>query len=152
MRELRVAAWLKNMIGHYNIQPASNTVLIVDDDPAVRASLQFCLELEGFQVRTYACGSDLLDDRSMPATGCLVIDYRLPDMSGLDLLAELRRRNVAFPEIVITTHPSPAVRSRTAAADAVLIEKPLLNEALFEGIRAIMRMQPSTALPPAKPH
>ena len=140
------------MIGHCNIQPAGGAVLIVDDDPAVRASLQFCLELEGFRVRTYACGSDLLDDPNIPLSGCLVIDYRLPGMNGLDLLSELRRRNIPFPAIVITTHPSAAVRSRAAAAGAVLIEKPLLNEALFEGIRAVMRMQPPAGEPPAKPH
>jgi two-component system, LuxR family, response regulator FixJ len=140
------------MIGQYNIQSTGNTVLIVDDDPAVRASLQFCLELEGFQVRTYARGSDLLDDPNMPLSGCLVIDYRLPGMNGLDLLAALRRRNIALPAIVITTHPSAAVRSQAAAAGAALIEKPLLNEALFDGIRAIMRLQPSAAKPPAKLH
>lgn len=148
-------AWptqLKSMIGQYNIQPAGGAVLIVDDDPAVRASLQFCLELEGFRVRTYARGSDLLDDPNMPLSGCLVIDYRLPGMNGLDLLAALRRRNIRFPAIVITTHPSAAVRSQAAAAGAVLIEKPLLNEALFEGIRAVMRVQPSAAEPPAKSH
>ena len=52
----------KSMIGHSNIAPAGRTVLIVDDDPAVRSSLQFCLEVEGFLVRTYSCGSDLLND------------------------------------------------------------------------------------------
>lgn len=114
-------------------------VLIVDDDAAVRSSLQFCLEIEGFMVRTYSSGADLLNDLNMPQTGCLVIDYRLPKMNGLDLLSELRRRSIELPAILVTTHPSMAVRAQTAAAGAVLIEKPLLNEALLEGIRAVMR-------------
>jgi FixJ family two-component response regulator len=114
-------------------------VLVVDDDAAVRSSLQFCLEIEGFVVRTYSCGPDLLNDLNMPKTGCLVIDYRLPKMNGLDLLAELRRRRIDLPAILVTTSPSVSMRAQTAAAGAVLIEKPLLNEALFDGIRAAMR-------------
>lgn len=139
------------MHAHRDTQPAA-TILIVDDDPAVRGSLQFCLELEGFQVRTYASGPDLLDDPNLPVSGCLVIDYRLPGMNGLDLLSELRRRNVDLPAILITTHPSEAMRSRTMAAGAVLVEKPLLNETLFDGIRTVMGMQPPRRTPPAEPH
>jgi two-component system, LuxR family, response regulator FixJ len=126
------------MTGSSNIAPARKTVLIVDDDPAVRNSLQFWLEVEGFLVRTYASGSDLLNDEAVPVSGCLVIDYRLPSMNGLDLLSELRRRKIMLPAIVVTTEPSTSVRAQTAAAGAVLIEKPLLNEALFDGIRAAM--------------
>jgi FixJ family two-component response regulator len=127
------------MISHPNIAPARRTVLVVDDDPAVRSSLQFFLEIEGFVVRAYACGSDLLNDLNMPESGCLVIDYRLPSMNGLDLLSELRRRSIKLPAILVTTNPTSSVRAQTAAAGALLIEKPLLNEALFEGIRAAMQ-------------
>jgi two-component system, LuxR family, response regulator FixJ len=141
------------MISHSNIATADRTVLIVDDDPAVRGSLQFCLEVEGFVVRAYSCGADLLNDPNMPALGCLVIDYRLPGMNGLDLLAELRRRDVDLPAILVTTHPSALVRTAAAAAGAVLIEKPLLNEALFDGIRAVMHPAETPAADrPGKPH
>jgi FixJ family two-component response regulator len=127
------------MIGQLDIAPAGRTVLIVDDDPAVRSSLQFCLEVEGFLVRTYSCGPDLLNETNMPKSGCLVIDFRLPQMNGLDLLSELRRRDIAWPAILVTSQPSASVRERAAAAGAVLIEKPLLSEALLDGIRAVMR-------------
>src|SRR5262245_27435145 len=142
----------EGMIIHSNIAPAGRIVLTVDDDPAVRSSLQFCLELEGFQVRTFASGSELLDEPNMPPSGCLVIDYRLPGMNGLELLAELRRRNVTLPAIVVTTHPSESIRGQTTTAGASLIEKPLLNEALFDSIRAIMNLQRAAAEPPAKPN
>jgi FixJ family two-component response regulator len=118
--------------------PASGTVLIVDDDPAVRGSLKFCLEIEGFPAKDYACGADLLNEPDVPDSGCLVIDYRLPDMNGLELLAELRRRNITLPAILITSQPSASVLAQTAAAGAALIEKPFLNGGLLEGIRAIM--------------
>ena len=132
---------LEDMIIHSNIAPAGRTVLVVDDDPAVRSSLQFFLEVEGFVVRAYACGAELLNDLNVPESGCLVIDYRLPGMNGLDLLSELRRRRIKLPAILVTTDPSLSVRAQTAAAGALLIEKPLLNEALFEGIRAAMQSQ-----------
>lgn len=129
----------QGMIIHSNIVPKKGAVLIVDDDPAVRSSLEFFLKIEGYDVRTYACGTDLLADESVPLAGCLVIDYRLPDMTGLDLLAELRRRKSKLAAILITSNPSNLVRVRTITSGAVMIEKPLLNEALFEGIRAALR-------------
>jgi len=116
--------------------PATPVIVIVDDDPAVRGSLAFSLQTEGFAVRSYASGAELLKEVPPVAkTGCLVIDYQLPGMNGLDLLAELRRRHVT---ILITTHPSAAVRGRAAATGTILIEKPLLGDTLFLEIRAAL--------------
>jgi two-component system response regulator FixJ len=114
---------------------SNSTILIVDDDPAVRNALKFSLEVEGFPVRAYADARALLTDADMPGDGCLVVDYRLPGMSGLELLDELRHRKIDLPAILITTHPSSVVRQRAAAAGVPVIEKPLLTEALFQGIR-----------------
>jgi FixJ family two-component response regulator len=118
--------------------PPQPMVLVIDDDAAVRNSLKFVLEVEGFAVRGYRTGTDLLEEQDMPEMGCLVTDYHLRGMNGLELLARLRERKVKLPAIVITSHPSVAVRSKAASAGAHLIEKPLLNDALFEGIRAAL--------------
>jgi two-component system, LuxR family, response regulator FixJ len=114
------------------------TILMIDDDPAVRNSLKFALEVEGFAVRAYPTGAELLSGADLPDSGCLVVDYKLPEMNGLDLLSELRRRNIDLPAILITTHPNPAVRDRAALAGVPLIEKPLLNDTLYQGIRAAL--------------
>lgn len=119
---------------HHGTNPPP-TVLVVDDDPAVRISLKFSLQVEGFLVRVYASGDELLADPDLPAHACLVIDLRMPGLSGLDVVARLRDRHVALPAILITTHPSQAVRSRAANAGVALIEKPLLSDALLHGIR-----------------
>jgi len=113
-------------------------VLIIEDDPAVRSSLKFALEVEGFIARAYQPGVELLNDTDIPEHGCLVVDYKLPDMNGLDLIVELRRRKMDLPAILITTHPSAAVRDRAARAGVPLIEKPLLNDMLFQGIRTAL--------------
>jgi two-component system, LuxR family, response regulator FixJ len=117
---------------------AQTTVLIIDDDPAVRNSLKFALEVEGFAVRAYHAGAELLREKEFPADGCLVVDYKLPEMNGLDLVVELRKRKIDLPAILITTHPSSEVRRRAAVAGVTLIEKPLLNDTLFQGIRAAL--------------
>src|ERR1041384_5921826 len=106
--------------------PRRPIVVVVDDDPAVRSSLAFSLETEGIAVRAYATAAELL--MNVPPTACFIIDYKLPGMSGLDLLAELRRRHFSSPAILITTHPSAAVRKRAAMTGTVLIEKPLLGD------------------------
>lgn len=111
--------------------------MVVDDDPAVRGSLAFSLDTEGITVCAYATAAELLAD--IPPAACFIIDYKLPGMSGLDLLAELRRRHVVSPAILITTHPSAAVRERAASSGTVLIEKPLLGDALFQQVRLALR-------------
>jgi two-component system response regulator FixJ len=86
----------------------------------------------------YPTGSDLLKEQDMPENGCLVTDYNLPGINGLDLLAQLRERRVRLPAILITTHPSAAIRDRAASAGVRVIEKPLLSDTLFQGIRAAL--------------
>jgi FixJ family two-component response regulator len=113
-------------------------ILIIEDDPAVGSSLKFALEVEGFLARAYQTGAELLNDTDIPEDGCLVVDYKLPDMNGLDLIVELRRRKVDLPAILITTHPNAAVRDRAARAGVPSIEKPLLNDMLFQGIRTAL--------------
>jgi two-component system, LuxR family, response regulator FixJ len=123
---------------HRELAKAKPVILVIDDDPAVRNSLKFALEIEGFSVRLYPTGAALLDERDMPESGCVVTDYHLPGINGLDLLARLRERNVSLPAILITTHPSAAIRDRAALTGVRVIEKPLLSDTLFEAICAAL--------------
>jgi FixJ family two-component response regulator len=116
-------------------------VIVVDDDPAVRSSLQFSLEMEGFAVHTYADGCELLDGRDLAESSCLVIDHRLPGMTGLETLAKLRQRRVLVPAILITTHPSTATVELAKKVEVSIVEKPLLDKTLIEQIRAALHLQ-----------
>jgi two-component system, LuxR family, response regulator FixJ len=109
-------------------------VVVVDDDPAVRNSLTFSLEIEGFTVRSYATGDELLKAGDFASCDCLVVDQKMPGLSGLDLIAKLRDRKIAAPAILITSHPSLLLRQRAERAAVPIVEKPLLGNALLDRI------------------
>lgn len=110
-------------------------VIVVDDDPAVRNSLKFSLEIEGFNVRVYGSGSELLSEREFPDCSCLVVDQRMPGITGLDLIAKLREHLVSAPAILVTSHPDAELARRAAGAKVPIVEKPFLGNTLVERIR-----------------
>ena len=115
---------------------ARPVVFVVDDDAAVRRSLEFALDLDGFAVETYESGEALLLRAPPNTNGCLVIDERLPGISGLDTLRQLRSRGMNLPAILVTSHPKPSLRAAAAEAGIPILEKPLLGETLIEAIYA----------------
>jgi FixJ family two-component response regulator len=113
----------------------SGPVLVVDDDAAVRCSLKFCLEQEGFEVRVYESGAQILADRELPLWGCLVIDLSMPAMDGIDLMNRLRERFVELPAILMTVAASADLQSRARCAGyRLVLEKPLEDNSLLHGI------------------
>jgi FixJ family two-component response regulator len=114
-------------------------VLVVDDDPAVRNSLKFSLELEGFAVRVYADGRELLDDPHLPPDGCLIVDQVMPGMAGLDVVDAIRCRGMTNPAILIISNPNPKVLDRAAMAGVAVIEKPFFGTELVDAIRDSLR-------------
>lgn len=122
-----------------NMARTAGTVLIVDDDAAVRSSLKFALEVEGLSVRLYDGPTALLADRDLPLRGCLVVDYRMPGLDGLQLVEILRARNVTLPVILIAGRANKQLR-RVAAKSGInyVLEKPLSDGALMESIRSAL--------------
>lgn len=114
-------------------------ICIVDDDAAVRNALKFALELEGLKVRVYDGAAAMLDDEELPQRGCLVVDYRMPRMDGLQLIDALRARDVRFPAIMITGRANKDLR-RLAERSGVssVLEKPLSDGALVDSIRSAL--------------
>ena len=111
------------------------TVFVVDDDQAVRDSLADLMDSVGLKVQTYATAMDFLADYSAERLGCLVLDIRMPGMSGLELQKELNRRESMLPLILITGHgdvPMAVQAIREGALD--FIQKPFRDQELLDRV------------------
>ena len=117
--------------------PARRVVAVVDDDPGVRESLRFLLETAGHAVETYESGIRFLADVNLGRVACLVLDERMPQITGLDLLARLRGQGVATPTLLIVSTPGLAVTRRAAELGVrQVLEKPLAQDDLLAQIEA----------------
>jgi two-component system response regulator FixJ len=112
------------------------TIYVVDDDAGVLGSLRFLLETDGFEVKTFRSGMALLNAAAPDGIDCLVIDYKMPDINGIDLVGRLRAHRVAAPVILITGYPDENIFARAAAAGVEhVLQKPLLGDGLVQEIR-----------------
>jgi len=112
------------------------TVFVVDDDQAMRSSLQWLIESMGMHVETYESAQAFLDAYYPGRAGCLLLDVRMPGMSGLELQAYLARREHRIPVIIITGHGDVSMAVKAMKNGAVdFIEKPFDDEALIVSIR-----------------
>jgi len=121
-----------------NHDAATPLLIVLDDDAAVCASLKFALESEGFAVHTHRSGDDLLGDASLADCACFIVDQRLPAMSGLEVVAELRKKRIAAPAILITSQPTIMLQERAARAGVPIVEKPLLGNGLIDRVRDLI--------------
>lgn len=117
-------------------------VVIVDDDSAILHSLTFALETEGLAARVYSSAAAVLADHRLPSSGCMVVDYRLDAMNGLQLIAHLRADGVTLPAILMTVQATPSVKRQAAALGVPVVEKPFLENQLLSDIRQAIASQP----------
>jgi len=116
--------------------PGQPVVYVVDDDDAVLRSLRFLLETDGFAVRTFRNAAALLSPMNKPGADCYVIDYKMPDINGIELAGRLRQSHGETPVILVTGYPDENISPRAAAAGVTdVILKPLLAENLVKRIR-----------------
>ena len=121
--------------------PPEPIVFVVDDDRAMRESLCWLLDSVGLRVRSFANAADFLAEHDPAQPGCLVLDVRMPGMSGLDLQAELARRGVELPTIVITGHAEVSMAVRAVKAGAIdFIEKPFSDQLLLDRVRQALEI------------
>ena len=112
------------------------TVFVVDDDNDVRDSLRWLIESAGFHVETHATPQAFLESYRPGAPGCVVVDLRMPGMSGIDLQEKLSGKEPSIPVIVITAFGDVATAVRAMKSGAVdFLEKPFDSQALVARIR-----------------
>ena len=124
------------------MQPDSPLVCVVEDDAAVRNALKFSLEVEGMAVRLYDGAASLLGDPRLPSCRCLVVDFRMPVMDGLELVGVLKTREIAAPVIMITGQATRDLRRRAEKLGVRgVIEKPLPDGELLKAVQAAIAGQ-----------
>lgn len=112
------------------------TVFVVDDDPKFRKSMQFLIESVGLAVQTFDSAQQFLDDYDPETAGCVVLDVRMPGMSGLDLQEALQERNVRIPIIIVTAYGDVPMAVRAMKSGAVhFFEKPFSDQMLLDHIQ-----------------
>jgi RNA polymerase sigma factor (sigma-70 family) len=111
-------------------------VFVVDDDPSVRSSLKFLISTVGLQVESFDSADAFLHRKPPDAPSCLVLDVRLPGLSGLDLQRELAARNMRIPIVFVTGHGDIPMSVRAMKAGAVeFLTKPFHDQDLLDAIR-----------------
>jgi FixJ family two-component response regulator len=114
-------------------------VSIVDDDESMRDAVSNLLEAAGFSTATYPDAESFLKSAGVPRAGCLLVDMRMPGMSGLDLHQHLVARGTSIPTVLITAYPSETTRLRARMAGVVCcLAKPFAPEELLECVRRAM--------------
>jgi FixJ family two-component response regulator len=116
------------------------TIYIVDDDEAVRDALRMLLGTTGLRVETFASAAAFLKDYRPAQPGCLVLDVRMPGMSGLALQEELYKRRVRIPIVFLTGHADVPIAVRALKKGAFdFIEKPLDSQRLIVSVLNALR-------------
>lgn len=111
------------------------SVVLVDDDGAVRDALALVLSLHGYRTRSFASAEHLLDAVDPSWVGCVVADLKMPGRSGLELAAELATRGIGMPVVIITAHGDVASARAAFRLNAVdFLEKPFDDDQLIEAI------------------
>jgi len=116
---------------------AGRYIAVVDDDPSVLKALKRSLRARGFDARTYGSAQEFLASLSQELPECLLVDLRMPEMTGLELHHHLRRSGIQIPTILITAHSEFRVQERSESSGLIaVLHKPLEKASLLAAIDA----------------
>ena len=120
-------------------EQANHLISMVDDDQSIREATARLLRSSGFQIETFSSAEAFLDSPHLRETRCLILDIRMPGMSGLELQRRLAAKGLHIPIVFVSAHGSEALRKETMQAGAIdLLSKPCSGEALLQAIRSAL--------------
>jgi two-component system, LuxR family, response regulator FixJ len=118
-----------------------SVVYVIDDDLPVLETTALLLQLEGHETRTYGSGKQFLETSDLVRPGCILLDVRMPVLSGLEVQQELERRGAPMPIVMMTGHGDVATAVRAMKAGAVdFIEKPFSSDQLIEAVERALKL------------
>jgi FixJ family two-component response regulator len=113
----------------------ADCIVVVDDDDAVRDSVGILLETHGLRVRDFASGPEFLRSDALKIMSCLLIDYHMPDMTGLEVVEEMQRMGRSSPTILITgLSDEDLIRRALDAGIMAILEKPPPDDVLIDTV------------------
>lgn len=128
---MKAAGKLQDRRADITVGEANTIVYIVDDDRDVRSSTSFILSTMGLRTRPFASGVDFVSDLDHLEPGCILLDIRMPEMDGVEVLEQLARRNIDWPVIIMTGHGEISLAVQTMRLGAIdFLEKPFEEELL----------------------
>jgi FixJ family two-component response regulator len=117
----------------------SSLIAVVDDDEAIREATESLIRSVGFRAVVFPSAEDFLRSNHLQDTACLIVDVRMPGMSGLELQRQLASANYSMPIIFITAHGDEEARARALRAGAVaFLGKPFSDEVLLRAVQAAL--------------
>jgi FixJ family two-component response regulator len=117
--------------------PENLLISIVDDDESIREAVESLVKSVGYRAEPFATAEEFLNSDHRQDTACLILDVRMPGMSGLELQHQLAAANWSIPIIFITAHDDERARAQALRAGAVdFLRKPFSEEALLNGVRS----------------
>jgi FixJ family two-component response regulator len=120
-------------------QTKAATVFIVDDDPAVRDAIRWLMEQVKLKVEVFASGDEFLANYTAGTRGCIILDIRMPGMSGLELQERLKAVGAFIPIIIITGHGDVSIAVRAMKAGAVeFLQKPFNDQLLLDTVQSAL--------------
>jgi FixJ family two-component response regulator len=132
---------------HKEVQ--QNCVFVVDDDPSMRNALKNLLRSAGFEPQLFASAREFLDTNRPDLPSCLILDIRLPGLSGLDLQRELSAANSSIPIIFISGHVDDTIRVRAMEAGAIVcLTKPFCDRDLLHAIHVSLTLATTGPITP----
>jgi len=124
--------------------PDNSKICVIDDDESVREALRSLLKSVGFEAEVFGSAEDFLSSGHLPGTSCLILDVRMPGMSGFELHEKLIDDEDGVPIIFISAHADEEARARALRSGAVdFLLKPFSDEALLHAIETAMRLKHS---------
>jgi FixJ family two-component response regulator len=121
------------------VRNEQNLIAIVDDDESVREATKGLMRSMGLAAEAFSSGEDFLCSPHLSRTACLVTDFNMPGMNGLDLLRHVSALSKSIPTIIITAYPSDGVRARAVSEGVVCcLVKPFNEDELLECVRSAL--------------